>query len=142
MPVSPFTSAVTKVLDQIPGAEGHTVTIRMLNGKRLRKAADASMMAALEKFKQVGGAAVLKEIEALGGEQAAREKGQHVIAADPLQGYDRDTLIEGGVLAWTFEEPLTRDAIENLREGIADYLAAEILALAKPARTAVDQKND
>ncbi|HXG69524.1 MAG TPA: hypothetical protein VNJ04_02815 [Gemmatimonadaceae bacterium] len=136
-----FTSDVTRTLTAIPGAEGLEVTIRMLNGKRLRKAADASQMAAIDKVKDIGGVAFLKEIQSLGGEEAARDVSKAAIDADPLKGYDRNTLVQVGVIAWTAVRPLTPENLEELREETLDFLAQEILTLAAPKRTAVEQKN-
>ncbi|HXG70384.1 MAG TPA: hypothetical protein VNJ04_07205 [Gemmatimonadaceae bacterium] len=144
-----FTSDVTRTLTAIPGAEGLEVTIRMLNGKRLRKAADASQMAAVDKVKDIGGVAFLKEIQSFGRdggdtkdvEKAARDASRAAIAADPLKGYDRNTLVHGGVIAWTAPKELNQENVEDLREETLDFLAQEILTLAAPKRTAADQKN-
>lgn len=124
-----FASFITKVVE-MPGAPEHTVTIRKLAPKHLSAAAKASQLESIAAFKEIGGAAFVKELQSMGGDEAvsrARSK-------DPLIGYDRLTLLEHGIKSWTFEEPLSREFFEdNLDDDTLTTLAREVLQLAKPA---------
>lgn len=140
--MSIFTSFVSQVLE-VPGANGHTITIRKLAPKALERARAVS--------REQGAAELRLQRESLGGDEfkalqaeiAQAVAAGTVKAADPLQLYDRGVLIAEGVTAWSFPElEPTPAAFEQIEEDVQDWLARAILRLAKPSlfQTAEEQE--
>lgn len=114
----------------IPFDAPHTITIRKLTGKEVQQAQadDARGMVNggartwAERLKRMVATADPKAMEAV---------------RDPLIGYDRFSVIRAGLLAWSYPESITptetRDAITDLDDEAADFIATEILKLTKPA---------
>jgi hypothetical protein len=126
----PFASLTTTTLE-VPFDPPHTVTIRRLSGRHLAKAREASQTASIENLKRLGGAAFQRELSALGSdEDRARQLAD--FAADPLNAYDRYELMKRGIVAWSYEQPVSDEAIEDLSEEAVEYFAREILRLSKP----------
>ena len=145
--MSVFTSLVTTTLE-VPTDSGQSITIRKLAPKHLKAASRAAQMESLEDLKAIGGPAFLRELTALGADETAqRETVKAAAKADPLMTFDRLTLLEHGVTAWTYERALGPEALEDLDDETREWLAREVLKLARPALFAEDegeaeQKND
>jgi hypothetical protein len=136
--MSVFTSKVT--LDvPIPHDSPHSVTIRKLAPRHLDAAAKEAQRQAITEAKAIG-PAFIKEMQALADKPETKDAAQR----DPLLTYDRVTLIEKGATAWTYDEPLTRESIEDLDDETADVIARAVLKLAKPGlfQTEVEQEAD
>ncbi|MCC6909081.1 MAG: hypothetical protein IT430_14150 [Phycisphaerales bacterium] len=138
--MSVFTSLVTDVLT-VPNTE-QTITIRKLAPKHLEEARRASQERAFEDMKRT------REVlppEMLAGLLAKSEKADTPKEKpDPLLTHDRVTLMQRGVTAWSFAQPLTPDSFEDLDDDTADWLAGAILRLSKPSLYAAEdaaQKN-
>lgn len=137
--MSIFASRTSKTID-VPFDPPHTVTIQRLAGRHLAKAASAHQMAAIESYRELGGAEFQKELEAL-GDQAAKEEAVRKAAADPMHGYDRDLLILHGLKSWSYTDEadpatmlaITAEAIADLTDDAAEWLAREILRYTKPS---------
>lgn len=130
--MSVFTSFVTDTV-AIPGAPGHTATIRKLAPKHLKAAAAANQRAAILEFaemKQLGASSVIEDIQALQKDEAALTAAR---AANPLLPYDQTVILQKGILSWTLDRALDLEAIEDLEEETAEALARAILRLTKPA---------
>lgn len=129
--MSIFTSLVSETLP-VPGGSAHTVTIRKLAPKHLaeaRKVAQQAAVADMQQMRAALGAAfddALKAADTSGAASAAK-------AVDPLLAYDRVTLMQHGVTAWTLAQPLGREAFEDLDDDAQDWLAGAILRLSKPS---------
>jgi hypothetical protein len=121
--------------------EPHTVTIQKLAGRQLEKAKEASLATSIEGLKRLGGPAFQQELGAL-GDPAQTAALVAAAQADPLNGYDRYVVLQRGIVAWTYEVPLTPAAIEDLSDEALEFLARAILALTLPARDGAAQKND
>lgn len=140
--MSVFTSRVTQTID-IPGDPGQTATIRKLAPKHLEKAAKVHQAQAIEDLRALGGPAVLKELADL------RETNPDIAAAvsDPLSAFDRTTLLQHGVVAWSYADAPTSESLEDLNDEVQETLARAVLKLAKPglflteAEAAVARKN-
>lgn len=132
---SVFTSRVSKTI-AVPHDSEHSVTIRKLAPRHLDQAGKASQRESLENLKELGGPAFLKELQSMGGIEAVAK----VAAADPLVRFDRVTLIEKGVTAWSYDAPLTRASFEDLDDETADWLAREILRLSAPRLFQTDEE--
>ena len=139
--MSVFTSLVTEILP-VPGAEGQSVTIRKLAPKHLEEARRASQMRALDDMKRTRDAL---PPEMLADMLAKAEKAEKpTTAPDPLLTHDRVSLMQHGVTAWSFAQPLSPDSFEDLDDDTADWLAGAILRLSKPSLYAAEdaaQKN-
>jgi hypothetical protein len=129
--MSIFASYVTRIVP-LPFDEPQTVTIQKLSGKALEAARQARIADSMEFVRSLGGAAFGRELAAA---TAGREGAAEVTAGgdvDPLRKYDRATVLAKGVKAWTYDEALTPDRLDDLDEQAADFLAREILALTLP----------
>jgi hypothetical protein len=146
--MSVFTSRVPPITLSVPGEPSQSVTIRKITPNALHTAAvvksRAIMRESTEDMQAIGGAESFKALRSLvseeqqndqdakktedGGTNASAEK-----APSPLAGYDRIDLMLSGVAAWTFDMPLTRDSFEDLDDETQDWLATEVLKLARPS---------
>lgn len=122
----PFTSLFTKVLD-VPGDPDQTITIRMLAPESLEQAAKLQQRKVMQDVRDMGGMAILKEFEDL------KATGADARAADPLLQFDRVTLLEKGIMGWTYEPKVSRVTCADLTEDVAEFVARAILRLAKPS---------
>lgn len=128
--MSVFTHRVLKTLD-VPGTNG-TVTFRKLAPRHLEAAVVEQQRQSMANVKDIGGPALLKEFMALGDKDKDAKASGDDAAPDPLAGYDKPTLIKKAVKSWTLEEPLSDEAIDELDEDTCDWLAREVMRLAKP----------
>ena len=135
-----FARLTTKVVD-LPFDAPNTVTIRKLSGSQIRKARRAEMLESLDFVARLGGLkAFQKELDSLGDQKEiddAVKKEREKLA----QGFDRDRILQYGVVAWTYAEPITEETLMELTEEASDFLVHEILALTKPREDAVERKN-
>lgn len=121
-----FASLATRTIG-MPGDPEATVTIRRLSPRQLQRAERIRRQEALAEFRALGGAELMREIQALGGTAAARAQ------ADPLDLFDRQTLLEAGVVSWSYEAPaLSPESLADLTEPVAQALASEILRFSRP----------
>lgn len=132
--MSVFTSRVTRTVS-IPHDPEHSVTYRKLAPRHLEAAAKVAQLQAIETFKAMGAAEVMKQIEGLdlGAIGAAAGAATAAAVSDPMNGFDRATLIEKGVLAWTYDVPPKPEHFEDLDDETQEFLAREVLKLAKPS---------
>jgi hypothetical protein len=121
---SVFTSRITDTID-IPHDPGQSVTIRKLAPRHLEMAAKAQQLKAIGDLKEMGGPAFMKELQGLSDEQRKA-------VTDPMQRYDRLTLIAKGVTAWTYPEERIAENFEDLDDQTAEFIARAVLKLAKP----------
>lgn len=144
--MSIFASRIQRVVE-IPFDVPHTVTIQKLAGRHVEKAREAGQFASADRLKGMGGIAFQRELSAL--HSTASDETAALVAkaqADPLNTYDRATVLQRGIVAWTYDEPLTRDAdgripaIDDLSDEASDFLARAILELTLPARDEASKK--
>lgn len=136
----------------IPFDPPHEAMIQQLSGKQLQRAADVNVTRTFEGIKERGGAQVIKEMQQLFGKvesDASAAKALEQAKANPLNGYDKHTVVKAGLKAWTIPDtPLTDAAIEDLHDEAVDYFATEIMRLTKPGlfhtelQAEAAQKND
>jgi hypothetical protein len=127
--MSIFASRAQKTLE-IPFDPPHTVTIQRLAGRHLAQAAMENQLNSIDTFRKMGGAAFQKELNAIRETEQAGDK--PVAAPDPMAGYDQGVLIAHGVVAWSYEDPLTREALADLTDEASEFFAREVLRLSKP----------
>lgn len=114
---------------EIPHEPGEHMTFRRLSWRQLEQASDKASESALTRIKAMGGD-LLKAIQGAAGEQAQ----------DPAATYDRATILNMGIVAWSYDDPVTPENIDLLDEETAAWAFREILALNAP-RTEADRKN-
>ena len=130
--MSVFTSLITETLT-VPGTSA-SVVIRKLAPKHLaeaQKAAQARAFADMRQTREWLGDDLLDKLSAA----ATPKEGP----SDPLLTHDRLTLIERGVVSWTFDQPIGRESYEDLEDDTAQWLATAILKLAKPSLYAEEE---
>jgi hypothetical protein len=123
--MSVFASRVVREI-AMPGDPEARVTIRRLNPRQLERAALAQQERVFAQVRQFGGRQFLEDLQAIGGLEGARAQGS------PLGLYDRLTLLEEGVVGWSYDRPVDRAALEDLVEEAAQGLADAILRLSRP----------
>lgn len=139
---SPFASLVQSDPIPLPFDLPHTVTVRKLTGAEVERAQSvhqrsiASGRGWANKFR--------REIE-----KGIATDGQVLEAiADPLLGYDRMTMVQAGLVAWSYEtkpgkpKPLTTDAKADLDDEALDFIALEVLRLTKPGLFQTEEERE
>ena len=130
--MSVFTSLVTEICT-VPGDPGQTITIRKLAPKHLEAAAKAAQRRARAEMAELQRSeALMAQLAELLAHQAQAPAVAQALA-DPLHTHDALTVIEHGVIAWSYERERTREAFEDLDEDTQTWLARAVLRLAKPA---------
>ena len=61
-----------------------------------------------------------------------------VVVDDPLIGYDVQTLLQAGVIAWSYDEAVTPESVDQLDEATAEYVARELVP---KTESETDRKN-
>lgn len=126
----------------IPSDPTQTVTIRKLTGRELDRAQQEHLSALVSGRPARGWASVFTRAIKDGVSTDA------VVPHDPLNGFDRFTVIKSGLTGWTYPKPVTPEIIETLDDDAVEFLATEILRLTKPSlfQTVAEQegaqKND
>lgn len=150
--MSIFASRRQKTLE-VPNDPGQTITIKALPRRHLEASARASQLDSLEQLKQFGDLLEMqKAIEAIrtpddkAPDQAPVDRAgesEESALPDPLNNYDRHTLIKPAVVAWSYPEEITDDTLADLDEDTEEWLAREVLRLSKPSlfETEADRKN-
>lgn len=133
----------------VPGST-ELVTVRKLTRKQLRKAAQERAIASIGVVRDLGGAAVLKEIQsledgrhvdvqpAIGTAQAEPdEAAKRELALDAaMASYDEDTVLALGVVGFN-PQPIDvkiNDLLDRLEEGPAKFIAREVIAFCRGER--------
>lgn len=123
-----LTSRIVKQVE-IPHEEGEWMRLRMLPGKKLQEAIDEKQRRALLEMKALGGD-VIAAIKALNPAEKAEAKA----SADPITQYDEDTILRAGIIAWSYDDKVTPQAIDDLDETTRGWVVREILALSQADR--------
>jgi len=100
----------------IPHEEGEWVELKELSGRKLRQNRERQTWALLAKVNEAGGFGALKGVEAPEGQKP-----------DPLAAYDLGDLLEKGIVAWSYGEELTPEAIECLDEETERFIACQLI---------------
>jgi DNA replication initiation complex subunit (GINS family) len=122
-----FASRTRRTLD-VPFDDGQTVTIQKLSGRQLERARQEQQFASLEFVKRIGGASFQRELQAARKDAPDADQVERV---DPYRRYDRATVLQKGIVDWSYGA-ITPEAIDDLSEQAADWLAHEILTLTLP----------
>lgn len=114
----------------IPNEPDAWMELRQLSWVELEKASDANQTKALARVKTLGP----EVLEALSGGSAAKNAN-----SDPAAAYDRATLLELGVAAWSYDEPVSAETLSRLDGETSAWAARTIVA--PYARTEDAEKN-
>ena len=114
----------------LPFALPHTITIRKLTGREY----EAVQQAAINIFRvgearPRGFSVLMRKLLAKDITTTAAEVEQAL--RDPLTGFDRYAVIGAGLVSWTLTEKL--DAVMDLDDEAAEFIAVAIMRLTKPA---------
>jgi hypothetical protein len=120
----------------VPFDPPQTVTIRKLTGAEVE---DAQVQAIRGMVGGRTGRGFARHIQRL-LQGTATEPDAAQAATDPLAGFDRLVVVRGGLLAWTYPQPLT--AVTDLDDEALDFLAGAILRLTKPALFQTEAERD
>jgi len=128
--MSIFANYYTEVV-ALPMDAPHTVTIQKLSGRDVERA-QANAAAAI-----VSGRGFAEKIRKMLAASAGDAAVQTAMA-DPLNGFDRHTLLITGITGWSYTDddgPLkvTPEAIGRIDDEASELLARAILKLTKPA---------
>lgn len=105
----------------IPHESEHWIEVRALSWRQLQNAKE-------ERTDQT-----FKKIRSMGGEVFASMQGKgsspDVAAAmkDPTNDYDQQMILRNGIVAWSYDEALNWDAIDDLDPETSDWAFREIL---------------
>ncbi len=118
----------------VPGEPGEWVEIRKLSHKALAQAAQARSETGLAAMRALGSDLLLALQQA---RTAAPD--DSAAATDAAAGYDRDVVLQRGVVRWSYGVPVAPDALADLDEATARWLASEIVgrSLAPPSAESV-----
>lgn len=109
--------------ENVPHEEGQWFKFRRLSAKQLEAAKDARQRAALGSVKEMP--------ELFAAIRSTRDEARAETAPrDPLEQYDRWALLKAGLVDWSYDVPLTPEAIEELDEETLDWAAR--LLIPKP----------
>ena len=128
------------VTTPIPHEAGAWFELRRLSHKQLKAARKEQQAEDREDAKALGA----EFIAALSrGKDADIEKAQAAIERRRWRAdqFDRDTVLRLGVAAWSYEVPLTGDALDQLDEETAKWAHEAIVEMSRPA-TEDERKND
>jgi len=100
----------------IPHEPGAWVELRELSGRQLRKNREKKTWTLLARVNEAGGFEKLPKTPE-GTEQEP----------DPLMPYDLDDLLQKGIVAWSYPEEVTPEAIERLDERTERFIAFELV---------------
>jgi hypothetical protein len=136
---SPFASLIVSDPIPLPFDEGQWIKVRKLTGKQYERVQEAHRAGFVSGDRWAGffRAASLNPTS----EDVRR------ILHDPLTGHDRYALVREGLVAWSYLRAIAPvegdDAIADLDDDAVDFIAREVLKLAKPSlfiATADDSK--
>jgi hypothetical protein len=111
-------NVVTKL--DIPHEAGEWVEVRKLNHKTLARAAQVRSEAGIASMKSLGA-------ELLTALRQARDEIKEAAAAPTADVYDRDLVLQNGVMRWSYALPVTPEALGDLDAVTATWLASEII---------------
>lgn len=113
----------------IPHEPNEWLEVRRLSWRQLEMAAEVQTESMLKRLKAMGGDLV-KALQKAGKEQEQ----------DPTAKYDRGTVLQAGIIRWSYSAETTKANIDALDEETAAWAFKEILALNNP-RTEEERKN-
>lgn len=121
-----FASAITKNVS----VGDVTITIRKLSWKKLKEAAQANSDSALATASKLS-PEMLKAFREMDERQIASAQSS---AQDRYKGYDREKVLNSGIVSWTATTKLSADAIADLEEDVAEQVYRAVIDLSIPPK--------
>lgn len=118
----PIVTGITKKVES-PHEPGEYAVIRQLSWRQREEASDVQTDKALRRMKNVG-PELLREFQRAGERPDPN--------ADPANTYDRATVLQSGLVSWSYSEEPKPEEIDGLDEATADWLFREIIAFSGP----------
>ena len=124
---------------ELPHEPEQWVEVRQLSYLQLDLASDVSTLRSMNKLGQLdaGTRQQMAEIQ-LARFRNETTVAEVVVADDPLTGYDVQTLLQAGVIAWSYDEAVTPESVDQLDEATAEYVARELVP---KTESETDRKN-
>jgi len=123
---------MTRTVD-LPHDAGESVVIRKLSHRKLAEAAAKQQALGIGTMRALGS----ELLQALRNEDAQKLDRLQQTQEASLSNYDRDTLLERGIVSWTLtpalEDANRSDVIGELDEPTAKFLAEAVFAWSRPA---------
>lgn len=116
---------------EIPHEKDEWMELKKLSWRQMEVAEDIQTDILLKRMKSMGADMVKALRDAVG-------KGKE--EQDPFKRYDKSTVLDIGIVKWSYEAEITKENIEALDENTADWAFKEILSLNK-TRTDEEAKN-
>ena len=132
-----LTIGITDKLD-IPHEPGEWIEIRKLSWKHLADARKGRQETVFATVRAMGGE-VLNALPSRCSKGCGEEKHDGACpppaeradpsATDPTNEFDIETLLQSAIIAWSYEEPVSRETVNDLNEPTTKWLAGEIVRL-------------
>lgn len=124
--MSIFASRTTKLIEM---KDGGTVTVRKLAGRHIERARQEHSMAMMDSVKRMG-VAFQRELAATIDTKDDEIK---AVQSDPMNGFDLTTVLERGILAWSYAEKVTPELIDDMEDEARTEIATAIMKLTLPS---------
>ena len=104
---------------EIPHEDGEWLELKTLSWRELEQARKARSNEVFANMRAMGSdiLATLRDVKTDDVQQAA---------ADPVNEYDRATLLKSGIVGWSYESAFSPEKVDELDERTAAWAAAEI----------------
>lgn len=125
----------------IPHEPGHWLRLRKLSWTQLDEARRAKGRKVLRNMANDPEAVkLLAEVQAINADKPAATTPAEALTvpADPLDEYDQQTLLEFGVVGWSYDEDVTPESIADLDEVTAEWAARQVLPKPKTPEERLD----
>lgn len=118
----------TTATQPFPMDPDQSATVRQLTGRELEAAQEAHRTSIATGSARAWAATFRRMLT-----KGASDPDVVQAIADPLTGFDRFSLVRAGLVSWSYPDPPTPAAIDDLTDEAVDFLALAILRLTKPA---------
>jgi len=115
----------------IPHEDGESVEIKALSWKKLMTAQRVQQSAGISFMKEIGP----ELMEAMRSGDAKTVKNIEAVQEASISNYDRFTLLQKGIISWTYEAELNDENLEELDEKTAAVLASAIFHFSRGTDT-------
>ena|SRR6266545_1009691 len=111
---------------ELPHESGAWIEVRQLSFAELAAARDVQSRTALRRIEGLD-FTKLRDLQ----QQVGVSNGE-IGETDPLAAFDELTLLEAGIVAWSYEEPVTPENVRLLDEATAEVAARAIVGVGDP----------
>lgn len=123
---------------EIPHEDGEWMDFCKLSWRQMRDARKIAEKGNLATVKELG-AEFIQALNSEGGEQKAKKLLREQ-QYDP-RAFDQSELLNGGIVAWSYDMELDDASVSQLDEVTADWAMREIIAINRPASEEEEKKD-